>query len=290
VRAGAGRGEGPAAGGGATTPVPDPGTPDWGALADQQEASGARRRKIMMLVGGLVAVAVIAGGVATAVVLSGKSSGTAAAGPTGAAGTGSADVTTSLPPEPSFSSVAPPPPANPLDYLSTAAKDKAPVTVASLFPGKQFLWDGRTYVKTRTSATKSCASAARGPLAPALSAHGCREVVRATYTSGTMAVTIGIAVFDDAAHAAKVKHEAQYIAPLNGGGIRDYCHAVSCQMTSNAAGRYAYFAIAGPKNGATVTAATAGTAATAADDASNFAFNRIIQRGKDAAAADPNRT
>ncbi|WP_328915546.1 MULTISPECIES: hypothetical protein [unclassified Streptomyces] len=270
----------PAAGSGAA------GTPDWTALAEAQAASGARRRRIMMLTGGIVAVAVIAGGVATAVVLSGKSSGDTVAGPS-ASGTTTASQQ-SLPPEPSFSSVAPPPPANPLDYLSTAAKDKAPVTVDSLFPGKQFVMNGRTYVKTASTTTQQCATGARAAVAQALTANGCTQLVRATYVNGTLAVTVGVAVFPDGTHAAKLQKVAQYLAPLNGGGVKDFCHAVACQMTSNAVGRYAYFAISGFKNGTTLPA-TDSVARRAANEASNFAFERIIQRGRDAAAADPAR-
>jgi hypothetical protein len=241
----------------------------------------------MTLTVGIVAVAVIAGGVATAVVMSGNSSdATAIASPS--ASTGSSASQQSLPPEPSFSSVAPPPPANPLDYLGTAAKDTAPLSPATLFPGKQFLMNGRVYVKTTTTSTAQCATGARSTLATGLSANGCSKLIRATYTSGTMAVTVGVAVFDDTAHAAKLQKTAQYLAPLNGGGVTDFCHAVACQMTSNAVGRYAYFAIAGQKNGQTLST-TDKLGAQAANDASNFAFQRIIQRGRDAAAADPNR-
>jgi hypothetical protein len=266
--------------GGATDPAP--GTPDWLALAAEQE-TGARKRRIMMLVGGIVAVAVIAGGVATAVVMSGKSSSDKPiAGPSSSGTKGSQQP---LPPAPSFSSVAPPPPANPLDYISSAAKDKAPVTAAGLFPGTQFVTNGRTYAKTNTATTSNCSAGARSSLAGALSAHGCTKLVRATYTNGKMAVTLGIAVFPDTAHAAKLQKVAQYVAPLNGGGISDFCHAVACQMTSNAVGRYAYFAIAGYKNGSTLPP-TDTVARQAANEASNFAFQQIIQRGRDAAQAD----
>ncbi|WP_405586347.1 hypothetical protein [Streptomyces sp. NBC_01190] len=264
-------------------PRSGPGTPDWSALADEQ-AAGARRRKVMMLTGGIVAVAVIAGGVATAVVLSGKSS-DSAAGPTAAASTAGQPT---LPPAPSFSSVAPPPPANPLDYIGTAAKDKAPLTADSLFPGKQFVLNGRTYVKTAAVSTANCESGARDAVATALAANGCHQLVRATYTNGPLAVTVGVAVFDDSARAAKVQHTARYLAPLNGGGVKDFCHAVYCQMTSNAVGRYAYFAISGYKNGKTL-AVKDSIGRRAANEASNFAFQRIVQRGKDAAAADPDR-
>lgn len=261
-----------------------PGTPDWGALAEEQE-SGARKRRIMMLVGGIVAVAVIAGGVATAVVMSGGSSSDK---PIADSSSGAGTASQSLPPAPSFSSVAPPPPANPLDFISTAAKDTAPLTSASLFPGTKFVINGRTYVQTNTATATDCSAAARGRLAGALSAHGCSKLVRATYTNGKTAVTIGIAVFPDKAHAAALRKVAQYVAPLNGGGIADFCHAVACQMTSNAVGRYAYFAIAGYKNGQTLPASDT-VALRSANEASNFAFQRIIQRGRDAAQAAANK-
>jgi hypothetical protein len=270
----------------AHTPEPEASTPDWGALAEQQEATGARRRRVLMLTGGIVAVAVIAGGVATAVVMSGKSDDKPVAGPSSSAGTSTNQPT--LPPLPTFSSVAPPPPANPLDYLNTSAKDKAPLTPESLFPGKQFVWKGRTYVKTKSDVTASCAKNARKAVATALTANGCQKLIRATYTQGGLAVTVGVAVFPDNTRAKKVAGVSQYLAPLNGGGVPDFCHAVRCQMTSNAVGRYAYFAISGFKNGTTL-AADDTVGKQAADDASDFAFTRIVQRGKDAAAADPAR-
>ncbi|HEY5832792.1 hypothetical protein, partial [Streptomyces sp.] len=266
-------------------PGADPGTPDWETLAEQQAAAGARRRKMMTLTGGVVAVAVIAGGVATAVVMSGPSSDAPAAGPSAS---GTAVSPQPSPPEPSFSSVAPPPPANPLDYLSTAPKDTAPLLPSTLFPGKQFLMNGRVYARTNAVVTLRCATGARSVLARALTANGCRRLIRATFVNGGVAVTVGVAAFDDATHAAKLQKVAQYVAPLNGGGVADFCHAVACRMTSNSVGRYAYFAIAGLKNGRTITAKDT-AALRAANEASNFAFQRIIQRGRDAAAADPSR-
>jgi hypothetical protein len=240
----------------------------------------------MMLTGGIVAVAVIAGGVAAAVVMSGKSSDSAAAGPSASSSTSASQQ--ALPPAPSFSSVAPPPPANPLDYLGTAAKDTAPLTPDALFAGKQFVMNGRTYVKTASTTTAACASAARDDVKAGLAANGCRQLLRATYTNGTLAVTIGVAVFDDTQHAAKLQKTAKYVAPLNGGGVKDFCHAVACQMTSNVVGRYAYFAISGLENGKTLPP-TDKIGKRAANEASNFAFERIIERGREAAAADPSR-
>jgi hypothetical protein len=266
-------------------PPSGPGTPDWTALAEQQAAAAARRRKVMMLTGGIVAVAVIAGGVAAAVVMSGKSSGSAAASPSAASHTSASQQ--SLPPAPSFSPVAPPP-ANPLDYLGTAAKDKAPISPQSLFPDPRFQMNGRTYVRTATATTTNCASAARDQLAAGLSANGCSRLIRATYTNGNVAITVGVAVFADTQHAAKLQKTAKYVAPLNGGPVKDFCHAVACQMTSNVVGRYGYFAISGLENGKTL-APTDTVARRAANEASNYAFGRIIQHGRDEAAADTGR-
>ena len=59
-------------------------------------------------------------------------------------------------------------------------------------------------------------------------------------------------------------------------------------MTSNSVGRYAYFAIAGYKNGKTLPSSDT-VALRSANEASNFAFQQIIQRGRNAAEADANK-
>ncbi|WP_177246401.1 hypothetical protein [Actinacidiphila alni] len=263
-------------------PETSAGTPDWNALADEQTARGARRRKLMLLGGGILAVVVIAGAVAAAVVKSGGSDDDKSiAGPSSSA---SATGTPSpLPPTPTFSSVAPPPPPNPLDFISTAAKDTAPINPTAFFPSLILKAKTAQYDRVTTAMTDQCDTGARSDLATALKADGCKQLVRATFTRGGVAVTVGVAVFDDAAHAVKVQKTAHYLAPLYGGGVKDFCRGVSCQMTSNAVGRYAYFTIAGFKNGKTLTKADK-TARQAANDASDYAFQRIIQRGRDAAA------
>lgn len=256
-----------------------PAEPDWGALAEEREAK-ARRRRLLVVGGGVLAAAAIAGIVATAVVTTnGKGGDTPAAGPTASQ--------QPLPPEPSFSDVTPPPPANPLDYISTAAKDTAPLTADTLFPGRTLTISGRSYTKTQAVVTDSCAAAATRQLAGALAANRCRRMVRATYVQGGVAVTVGVAVFDATAPAAKLRHTSTFLMPLNGGGVKDFCHAVSCWTTSNVVGRYAYFTIAGRKDGGTVTSNET-AARQAGTDVSNVAFQRIVQRGSDAAAADRN--
>jgi hypothetical protein len=268
---------------GAGGPQGPGGEPDWEALADRSEAEARRRRRLLWGGGGGVAVLVVAGAVAAAVVLSGG--GSPAPGPTTAASgqhTGTAEP--SLPPAPSFSPVSPAPPPNPLTFLSSAKKDTAPLSASGLFPGKKLEINGHTYTKTALADTTSCASAATGTLSAELASHHCRRMLRATYTRDGFAVTVGVAVFDDKATATALKDTTRFLAPLPGGGVGVFCHAVACQLTSNTVGRYAYFTISGRADGTTLTAVNP-TATAAGTDTSTFAFNQIVQRGRAEATA-----
>jgi hypothetical protein len=244
--------------------------PDWEALADESHDQ-ERRRKLMLIGGGVLAVAAIGGIVATAVVSADNKpapspSATAAAAP-------------SLPPESAFPSVAAPSPENPLAILSSAKKDSAPLSARTLFPAKKLSSAGRTYVRTNTDGTSSCSSVAASPLSAKLVNNGCRRVFRATYLRDDVAVTIGVAVFGSKAQADKVKTTSRYILPLNGGGVADFCHASRCSMTANSVGRYAYFTIAGLKNNQSITGS--GTdALQAGNDVSSVTFQLIVQRGR----------
>jgi hypothetical protein len=166
-----------------------PQEPDWSALAERTEASH-RRRKLLLVGGGVLGAAAIAGIVATAVIATGHPT-QPQPGPTAQA-TGTTQPT----PTASFPAVTPPPPPNPLAVISDAHKDTAPITPASLFPGDRVTVQGRTYAKATTDSTSSCADAAAGGLGGVLADNGCRKLLRATYTRGGVAVTVGIAVFD----------------------------------------------------------------------------------------------
>lgn len=253
--------------------------PDWSALAEEAEA-GARRRRLFLTGGGVLAAAAVAGIVAVAVASSGSGP---APSPTATASAPSSDI--ALPPEPSFSAVAPAPTYGPLDFLSTAAKDTAPLGVGTLFPGTKLDYTGgRSYVKTAAKENRDCAAAAKDPLATALAKGGCTRMMRVTYTRGDSAVTVGVAVFKDAASARKLAKTNRILLPLSGGGLADFCHGVTCWTKSGAVGRYAYFSISGPKSGAAATSADTASRQ-AGQDVFNYAFNRIVQRGKDQAAA-----
>ncbi|WP_431960959.1 hypothetical protein [Actinacidiphila sp. bgisy160] len=252
--------------------------PDWSALAEEA-AAGARRRRLFLIGGGVLAAAAVAGIVTVAVV----SSGSPGPSPTETASAPASEVP--LPPEPSFSEVSPGPTYGPLDFLSTAAKDTAPLNVGTLFPGSKLDFSGgRSYVKTSAKENGDCAGAATGSLAAALTRNGCTRMMRVTYTRGRSAVTIGVAVFKDTASAKKLARTNKFVRPLNGGGVTDFCHDVACWSKSGAVGRYAYFTISGPRNGAAATSSDTASRQ-AGQDGFDYAFNRIVQRGRDQADA-----
>ncbi|MEU2607324.1 hypothetical protein [Streptomyces albus] len=253
-------------------------TPDWAALAEQTERRRARRRRWLMAGGGALATAAVAGIVAVAVVNEGGSQG-ASDKPSASLPPSESIPEDSDEPSPTFKDDPPPPPP-PRDFISDRARDKAPLSVSTLYPSKKVTVNGRPYKLARTDTSKNCAEAAHAGLGPVLTRHRCEALYRATYTRDGLAVTVGIAAFEDARTAAKVKSEYQpNLVALPGGGVPDFCRTVTCRTTANSLGRYAYFTIAGRTNGQ---ASGAGDtkAQQAALDGSNYAYARILQRGR----------
>ncbi|MFE0643937.1 hypothetical protein ACFW2Y_20330 [Streptomyces sp. NPDC058877] len=256
-------------------------TPDWGALADAS-ASRNRRKRLLLVSGGALAAVAVGAIVATAVVATNKKNDEAKNGPLP---TGAVSPTDLPSPEPTFSSVAPPPPPDPKDYISDPKKDKAPLTAEGLFPGKKLTMDDRPYQKGATSSTTNCTAVTQGGLGAVLQQNGCQRVLRATYVKDGVAVTVGVAVFPSEAAAGKAKDRAVGgIAPLTGAGVGDFCHSTVCLRRANAIGRYAYFTQAGFTNGTKVTKADT-VVFRASDDLGTFAFNQIYARGRAQASA-----
>ncbi|MGW1073854.1 hypothetical protein [Streptomyces sp. NPDC002537] len=248
------------------------GTPDWSALAADTAARG-RRRKVLLIGGGALAAVAVATAVTFAVTGSHHGGGKASGLPApeklpSASGT----------PEPSFSEHAPPPPPNPLDFISGADKDKAPLSTKTLFPHTKPVLGKRKYQQTATATTTDCASATQGALGSVLADNGCRKVLRATYVRDGLAVTVGVAVFDDKAAADKAKEQsAGNIESLPGDGDPAFCRATACRLTANAVGRYAYFTVAGYANGKAVDSDDT-VALQAGRDVSDYTFRRIMYR------------
>ncbi|MEU4846343.1 hypothetical protein [Streptomyces gilvosporeus] len=257
------------------------GTPDWAALAEESE-SASRRKRWMLIGGGAVAALAIAGIVTLAVVNStgGSPGGNPTAKPAASGETVAPDD------KPSFPDVSVPPPPNPRDYITDPAKDRAPLTPATLFPDKTMVIGDHSYARTKTASTGDCTSGSQGALGSLLAHNGCTKLLRATYSKGGVSATVGVAVFASPAKATKVMNEwkSGNIAPLVGGGVPDtFCQATRCRTAVNTNGRYAYFTIAGYNNGkATTTDET--KAQQIGRDAASYTWARITQRGKDQAA------
>ena len=106
-------------------------------------------------------------------------------------------------------------------HIGTRARDPQALTIAGLYP-PQFSLNGKGYIRTAASATKTCSVAVYGAdLQAALQAGHCSQVVRASYISGdgTMMGTVGVVnlISSNAAQkAGQVTGPQQIIAPLTG--------------------------------------------------------------------------
>ncbi|WP_328721300.1 hypothetical protein OHT52_18460 [Streptomyces sp. NBC_00247] len=259
-------------------------TPDWAALAEESAAK-SRRRKWLLIGGGALATAAVAAIVATAVVSAGG--GGAEAGPSASALPGPEDLPPeSAEPAPSFSSVAPAPPPDPMDFISDEKKDKLPITVDGFFPGKKLTSGDRVHLKGPTDRTTRCAAGTQGALGTVLTRNGCDQLIRATYSRDGVAVTVGVAVFGTEAQAKKAVEESEgQVASLSGGGVPTFCRAgVICRRTANSYGRYAYFSVSGFTDGVNVTKDDKDVFS-AGDDLTNFTFHQIRSRGETQASA-----
>jgi hypothetical protein len=213
---------------------PAAGEPDWSAMADHYEAQGKRKR-VLAIAGGALAVCLVGG--VTALAWSNTRSG-------GSANAGAAPSTsTSASPSPSVStsptiSASPSPSAPP-------APQPDQLFAASLKIG------GKSYTRVATDAKTVCWKATWGGLGNVLAANSCKQVLRATYTSGKVSVTVGVAALLDVKAAMKTAAEFHgSVAPLWHKGDASFCKKADCAITHAVEGRFLYLTIAGPNSGA----------------------------------------
>ncbi|GGX61743.1 hypothetical protein [Streptomyces minutiscleroticus] len=260
-------------------------SPDWAALAEASETRN-RRRRWLLIGGGAIATIAVGAAVAVAVVSADGSDQASNRPSSGLPAT--ADIPSgSDRPEPSFAKTSAPPPLDPKDFISSAKKDTAPLSADTLFPGTQLTMGETVYKKGPTDSTTNCASVARGTLPAILAKNGCTRVVRATYSKDGVAVTVGVAVFDTEAQAAKAKTDADSrsgVVSLPGSGVPTFCRAAVCRSTTNSYGRYMYLTVAGFTDGKDVTTKDEKVFSTG-DDLAEFAFRQIHRRGEAQASA-----
>ncbi|MET7680074.1 hypothetical protein [Streptomyces sp. NPDC005423] len=262
-------------------------TPDWAALAEASETRNKRRR-VLLVGGGALATVAIGAAVAVAVVSANNGDSQASNKPAsqlpGASGLPGGST------GPSFAPTSAPPPLDPKEFISSKAKDTAPLSADTLFPGTQLTMGSTVYKKGPTASTTSCASVAQATLPKVLTANGCTRLIRVTYTKDDVAVTVGVAVFDTEAGATRTKDQADtrsVVKSLSGKGVKPFCDSAVCRTTTNSYGRYAYFTTAGFTTGKDVT--TKDTKVfTTGDDLAEFAFRQIGRRGEAQASAAAN--
>ncbi|MEV8318813.1 hypothetical protein AB0Q95_32110 [Streptomyces sp. NPDC059900] len=263
-------------------------TPDWAALAEASE-SRTRRRKWLMIGGGALATVVVAAAVAVGVV-SANSDNSSASNKPASELPSTADIPgASEKPGPSFEETTPPPPPDPKEFISSAKKDKAPLSADTLFPGKTLTSGERVYKKGDTDSTKKCASVTQPALGTILTKNDCTRLYRASYVRDNIAVTVGVAVFDTEAQAKKVNDQAKkgLVISLPGKGVPSFCRTAVCRGTYNAYGRYAYFTTSGFTSDKDVTEKER-KVYTVGDDLGRFAFGQIHRRGEAQASAAAN--
>ncbi|EGX59513.1 hypothetical protein SZN_12308 [Streptomyces zinciresistens K42] len=260
-------------------------TPDWAALAEASENRNKRRR--MLFIGG-GALATLAVGAAVAVAVVSAGDGNSASGKPSSDLPSSAGLPGQTAGAPSFAATSAPPPLDPKDFISSKAKDTAPLSAQILYPGTQLTMGAAVYKKGATDDTKSCSAVTKGGLPKILSDNACTGFMRVSYVKDGIAVTVGVAVFDTEAAAQKVKSgvntKRDIVRSLSGKGVKDFCTSAVCRSTSNSYGRYAYFTITGFTGGRDMT--TKDTAAfKAGDDLAEFTFRQIRRRGEAQASA-----
>ncbi|MFD0330140.1 hypothetical protein ACFQZC_22880 [Streptacidiphilus monticola] len=246
-------------------------TPDWPAKAAEFTATRRRRRaRLRLTVTAAALLALLAGSLL--LLLPGGSKSGRIAQPVATAPVVTGYPTPSQTPSATL--------LDPLTLLSSAATDTAPLSAEALFPAASVTVNGHSYQRVLTDAP-ACGQAATAPLAAVLVKNACRQVYRATYVSGGTAVTIGVAVFDDAAQAAAVKagSTAGNLQSLYGGAAKPFCRGVVCRLSANAVGRYAYFTVAGNQDGKPVLPVDK-VALAAGTDIAAATFQTLADRGR----------
>ncbi|WP_280849842.1 hypothetical protein [Streptomyces sp. SAI-041] len=261
-------------------------TPDWAALAEASEIRNKRRR-LFFIVGGALATVGIGTAVAMAVV-SANGSDDEANKPTSSVP--AAEIPSASGTAPSFAPTSAPPPLDPKDFIASKAKDTAPLSARILFPGTQLTMGSTVYKKGTTSDTKNCTATdgVQASLGKILAADGCTQFMRVSYTKDGVSVTVGVAVFDTEAQAAKAKGQVNtkkdIVKSLSGGAVKPFCNSAICRTTSNSYGRYAYFTISGFASGKNVTEKDTAVFSIG-DNLAEFTFRQIHRRGEAQASA-----
>lgn len=262
------------------TPFGDRDEPDWSRLAASRDAS-ARRRRMMFIAGATVLAVGAVGAVVLATTTMSGDDQEAAANTTGP----SVSATPFAPAQPSFRPAPTvPAPLSAQAVLADAELDKAPFTVASLFPKKKFSVNGRQYTIVASQARNTCSDGADAKLGPVLRSRQCTQIIRLAVTApGGIVSTAAVASFPDAAKATAVKagKEGGVAAPLAGAGVKALDPKKQKYGSQrNSLGRYAMFTLDWYADGKDPVGQDKAMFQVE-DDLNKFLWNSLLARGEE---------
>lgn len=220
----------------------NPNEPDWAAMAARNEAT-TKRRRILLAVAGVVALALVGSGVAYGVGVFG-----------GSTGKSKQPQTLGSPTVRATSSSSP----------SSIASHHAPLTAGGVLSAQTLNVNGRLYTRKLTDTTSTCTQGTGSSLGALLAKNKCSQLLRATYVAGNSSVTVGIAVFPTQAEATAAAQDQSTgsLAALYAGATGVFCLRVPCATSHAAQGRFTYYTVAGPSDGTAGSSDPASIAAT----------------------------
>ncbi|WP_433333543.1 FtsK/SpoIIIE domain-containing protein [Spirillospora sp. CA-294931] len=253
----------------ASRPAPEPSrpVPEMSRPASEPERtaprSRLRRHRTALNIGVGVVLGGLVSGVTVAALTSGGDGDEARGEPVPQAS--AAPSTAPAPPVPAPEPTTPVPSPSSSSRIDSETTDAERITVTEIFPWNRITLGGRAFQRDREQAV-TCDTAADGAMSGALTAGGCRTVVRARYVDAAqgLTVTVGVAAMPDLNAARTANASSVPADPRNWFRALDDRPAPG-QGTSIVKGRYVLYALAARSDGKPAADAGAALSATAGD-------------------------
>jgi hypothetical protein len=147
--------------------------------------------------------------------------------------------------------------------ITSQQADPAPLTLAEVFPGAAVTPAGRPYQLVKSQSSANCRSAVVGDLGDLVSAAGCTQVQRATFTSPdkTYVATAGVFNLRDEASATRVAAGIQTslsgakgrLSGYPAGGATDVLGRAATRAGWDVRGHFLIYAVVARVDGAQIT-------------------------------------
>jgi hypothetical protein len=149
---------------------------------------------------------------------------------------------------------------------SAAGASAAGLSAQAVFSAATMKVGPRSYDR-KVVTSGPCNQGVSPALASLLTQQGCKSLLRATYTSGTSAIGLGVAVLPSASAAAAAAQPSaggEVIPYVTGSGVAAFCTKGDCSAGQSADSGYALFSVVDRTDGTHPAAADAKTANQAA--------------------------